>query len=84
MGSYVFDEEKEVTEEQLLEAGEISDEEEGFVKGYAEDEEEIEECAECGIAVRPEKKIVKTINGEEYTFCSKACADDFEESIKEE
>lgn len=53
--------------------------EEDFDKGYLEDEK-VEECAECGTAVKPEKKLAREVEGEEYVFCSKACADEFEES----
>ena len=55
-------------------------EDEGFVKGYAEEEETFE-CAECGAAVKEEKKIVKEFESESYTFCSKDCAKEFEESL---
>jgi len=72
--------EKDATEEQLVDAGGLDSTEEGFIKGYADDDEVIE-CAECGSAVREDKKIVKEINSESYTFCSKGCAQDFEESI---
>ncbi len=54
-----------------------------FMRGYAEDEEVIE-CAECGTAVKDEKRVLRKIQGEEYVFCSNSCATDFEESIVEE
>jgi len=54
----------------------------GFMRGYAEDEEVIE-CAECGTAVKEEKKVARKIGDEEYFFCSKMCAHDFEESVAE-
>ncbi len=64
--------------------GEQSDEvdspEEGFLQGYAE-EEEVNECAECGGAVAEEQKVTKDIEGESYCFCSKHCKDEFEESF---
>ncbi len=56
------------------------EEEEGFQKGY-EEEEKVSECAECGAAVKEERKIVHELEGEEYVFCSKACADEFEETM---
>ena len=68
----------EDVEETMVEDSEVEDE--GFVKGYAE-EEEVFECAECGAAVKEEKKIVKEFEGESYTFCSKDCAKEFEESL---
>ena len=54
--------------------------EDGFLKGYSEDEE-VEECAECGGAVGEEKKVAKEIEGESYVFCSKHCKEEFEESF---
>lgn len=56
------------------------EEDEGFSKGYAE-EDYTEECAECGITLRHKKKVTKSIEGEEYVFCSDECAKDFEESL---
>ena len=77
----------EVTEESPLQQegeeeaeGEVDTPEEGFLKGYSEDEE-VQECAECGGAVGEEKKVAKEIEGESYTFCSKHCKEEFEESF---
>ena len=80
-------EDDEVTETTETQEEEWSDQggdgsEEGFHKGYSE-EEKVLECAECGTAVREEKKLVKQIEGEEYTFCSAVCAKEFEESMGE-
>ncbi len=61
-------------------AGEAEEEEEGFMEGYNE-EEEIEECAECGVALKPGKRVAREIEGEEYLFCSQACALEFEETL---
>ncbi len=58
---------------------EVEEEEEGFMQGYGE-EEEVEECAECGLALK-KKRVTREIEGEEYGFCSNACADEFEETI---
>ncbi len=55
----------------------------GFMRGYEEDEVVIE-CAECGTAVKEEKKLTRKIGDEEYFFCSKTCAHDFEESMVQE
>ena len=49
------------------------------MKGYT-DEEKIVECAECGGAIN-EKKLIKEFEGEPHTFCSEACAEEFEESV---
>ncbi|MEK6950863.1 MAG: hypothetical protein AABX13_04035 [Nanoarchaeota archaeon] len=71
--------EKDHQEEELEE--EIFDEEEeGFIQGY-EKEEEVEECAECGLAIKEKRKVLREIEGEEYAFCSITCADEFEETM---
>ena len=67
------------TTEELLEDGEVSSEEEAFMKGYNNDEEVVE-CVECGSAIPPGKEVVKDVEGEKYKFCSKICADEFEEN----
>lgn len=83
MDSMVFDngieEEKEPTEEELLEAGSISSEEEAFMRGYT-DEEEVVTCDECGVAIRG-KPIIRKLEGETYNFCSEECAGEFEEGV---
>jgi hypothetical protein len=79
MVDQLLNEDKDLNEEQLLESGAMSDEEEGFVKGY-NDEGEIEECEECGKAIA-EEKVVKIIAGEPHTFCCEDCAKEFAESI---
>jgi hypothetical protein len=79
MEDHLLNEDKDLNEEQLLDAGAMSDEEEGFVKGY-NDEGEIEECEECGKAIA-EEKVVKTIAGEKHIFCCDDCVKEFEESI---
>ncbi|HLD79249.1 MAG TPA: hypothetical protein VJA18_01690 [Candidatus Nanoarchaeia archaeon] len=77
MDNYVFDEDTDSTEKVLEDSLESS--EEGFMRGYS-DEEEADECAECGSAVSEEKKIEKEVDGEKLTFCSVSCADEFEEN----
>lgn len=82
MESMVFDREKDgedLTEEELLEEGSISSEEEAFMRGYEDEEEEVT-CDECGTAIRG-KKIKKKVEGEIYHFCSKDCAEEFEENL---
>lgn len=68
------DKDKPEEEEEILD-----EEEEGFMEGY-EKEEEVEECAECGLAIK-KKKVTREIEGEEYVFCSNTCADEFEETM---
>ena len=63
--------------ETLEENDEISEAEEGFMKGYDEDVNP-SECANChelldDIAVHEE-----IINNKEYRFCSESCAEKFE------
>lgn len=67
-------------EEMKKESFDDDDPEEGFMKGY-EEEGEVEECAECGGAVKTEKKVTKEIDGEDHVFCSESCAKEFEESL---
>ena len=79
MDNYVFDE-KEDGEEHLLEEDQSSSEE-GFMKGYL-NEEEVKECCECGTAIKNEKQLItREIEGEQFAFCSQNCADEFEESV---
>lgn len=78
MVQYVNDGEDPV-ERFSTEDGEISSEEEGFLKGF-EDEDEAIECAECGGAVH-ENPVNKLIDGETMTFCSNICAEDYVDSI---
>ena len=81
MASYTIDEDESTTEEHPAEV-ETDEELDGFMAGAEDDE--VKECAECGAAIRGDKEVVKTINTEERSFCSKECATDFEESVKEE
>ncbi len=77
MENYALDEDENSTEKLMEESLETP--EEGFLKGYS-DEEEVGECAECGSAVNEENRLEKEIDGETLTFCSKSCAEEFEES----
>ena len=54
---------------------------EGFMQGFEQDEE-VEECEECGAAIIPDKKVVKMIDDEEHIFCSEICAKEFEEGLE--
>ncbi len=58
--------------------GDMHDDNEAYIRGF-EDVEEVEECAECGGAVR-ESAVQKKIKDEHYNFCSGECADDYIES----
>ncbi|MBI2112829.1 hypothetical protein HYT52_04800 [Candidatus Woesearchaeota archaeon] len=82
MDEETFEGDKDATEEQMVESGGLDSSEEGFLKGYSEDED-VDECAECGSACPEDKKVVKEFDGESYSFCSKQCAKEFEESLGE-
>ena len=77
MDNYALDGDENSTEK-LME--ELESSEEGFLKGYS-DEEEVGECAECGSAVNEENKVEKEVEGETLSFCSKSCAEEFEENL---
>ncbi|MEK6905441.1 MAG: hypothetical protein AABX24_03485 [Nanoarchaeota archaeon] len=78
MENYAFDEDENSTEK-LLEEG-LETPEEGFLKGYS-DEEEVRECTECGSAVNEENRVEREVDGEKLAFCSKSCAEEFEENL---
>jgi len=67
-------------EEDLLAEDGISSEEEGFMRGYS-DEEEVVTCEECGVALK-DKPVSKVFNGDKHKFCSKECAEDYEDSLE--
>ena len=79
MDNYVFDD-KEDSEEHIQEE-DSSSSEEGFMKGYL-NEDEVKECCECGAAIKNEKQVVvREVEGEQFAFCSDNCADEFEDSL---
>ncbi|MEK6937746.1 MAG: hypothetical protein AABX04_01750 [Nanoarchaeota archaeon] len=82
MKNYVFDGDEKEGEGAKDEDLDTTDED-GFLKGFEDDEKEAEECAECGERVKAEKKVTREVEGEKYIFCSKECADEFEESLGE-
>ena len=73
--------EQDATDQQMLDQGAMDSNEEGFMRGYSE-EEEVPECDECGSAIR-ESKVVVAVGGEEHVFCSHTCAEEFAESVNE-
>jgi hypothetical protein len=77
---YIGEEQSE--EKQVVENDEVSSEEEAFMQGY-HDDENVDECAECGSAIQDDKKVSKEMDGEKYEFCSKTCAEEFEEGMGE-
>ena len=64
--------------EKFVEQGDSSSEEETLLKSF-EEEEDVDECSECGGAIR-EKVITKEVDEEILKFCSEGCAKDYEES----
>jgi len=76
------EDERDPTGEELLEDGEISPEEEAFMKGYSE-EEEVPVCEECRMAIR-KNPVFKTIGGEKHQFCSEECAEEYADSLGEQ
>ena len=71
----------EESTEALEENDSIDEAEEAFMQGYL-NEEEILECAECGLSLDEiTKPIRKELNDEEVLFCSKSCLQDYEESL---
>ena len=64
--------------EKLVEVGEISPAEAGFMEG-AEDKGELGNCATCGkpIGEARETVIERKIKGELYWFCCNDCAENF-------
>ena len=76
--------EEEDSPESLVEDGEISPEEAGFMQGYHEDEKALS-CAYCKkIILDPDEAIKKEIDGETYLFCSDSCYEHFKKEKEEE
>jgi YHS domain-containing protein len=72
----VYDEEGR---EKLVEDGEISPEEAGFMEG-AEDDGEQGKCANCGAALMDAENTLETrIDGKVYWFCSDHCLQKYKE-----
>ena len=79
MENHVFDEDA-ANSGKILEQDGLESSEEGFMKGYSDDDD-VEECAECGSAIDEEGKVAKEIDGDLNTFCSKNCCAEFEENL---
>ncbi|MEM4756093.1 MAG: hypothetical protein QW594_03085 [Candidatus Woesearchaeota archaeon] len=69
----VYDDENR---EELIDDDEITAEEEGFMKGYNDDENY---CMNCGSLIEPNQKVEKEIDGKMFNFCSEECAEMYEE-----
>ncbi|MBI2109654.1 hypothetical protein HYT58_00575, partial [Candidatus Woesearchaeota archaeon] len=70
----IYDEE---VAESLEESDEITEVEEGFMKGYKEDGKLIK-CANCKALLSEQGIIEHEHDGQLYRFCSSDCADKFE------
>jgi len=69
----------EVGREKLVEDGEISPDEAGFMEG-AEDDGEQGKCANCGTALLDAESTVETkIDGKTTFFCSDHCLEKYKE-----
>lgn len=79
MEGHVFDEDA-ANSKRVLEQDGLESSEEGFMKGYSDDDV-VEECAECGSAIDEDGRVAKELDGELQKFCSKNCADEFEENL---
>ena len=64
-------------EELIDEEDEITDIDEGFMKGYDE-EEKTAECQSCGALLINENIVEEEIGDQMYRFCSSECATEFE------
>ena len=63
------------------EEDEITDVDEGFMKGY-EEEEKLSGCGKCGKVLESEV-VEREFGGELVRFCSSECADEYERSHHE-
>ncbi len=68
---------EEGREELMDEEDEITDLDEGFMKGY-EEEEKTAECQNCGALLINENIVEEELGDEVYRFCSSECASEFE------
>jgi len=63
--------------ENLVEDGEISPAEEGFMEGAEMDGQDAK-CSNCGAALFNDKVVEKEENGEVRKFCCNNCVEEFE------
>ena len=78
----MMDEERSTEGRSTVEEGGLDTPEEAFMKGFNQ-EEEVDECDECGSAIEKGSGIVKNLEGESRTFCSKICVEEYEEGISD-
>jgi len=77
MESFTFEEGQ--GEGSVIDKQDRDSEEDDFLKSF-ENEDEVEECAECGSAIR-DHTVVKDVNGDTLRFCSKDCAEEYADSM---
>jgi hypothetical protein len=70
-------------EELIDEEDEITDVDEGFMKGYDE-EEKTAECTNCGALLINENIVEEEIDDRMYRFCSSECATEYESKKNKE
>ena len=70
---------EEGREELIEDEDEITNIEEGFMKGYDE-EEKLSECCNCGKVLVKEEVVEEEFDGVVYRFCSPECASEFEKN----
>ncbi len=68
----------ETGREKLVEDGEISPDEAGFMEG-AEDDGEQGKCANCGAALLDDSLVETKIEGKTFWFCSAHCLEKYKE-----
>ena len=81
MESYNYDTDNG-EERATVEEGGLDSSEEAFMRGY-DNEEKIKECPECGVSIEEDEGIIIKIDDGKVTFCSKICAQDYQEGMKE-
>ena len=74
---------EEEREELMEDEDEITDIDEGFMKGYNESPDKLR-CASCKIKLDGHETIEKEVKGKEYRFCSQHCLTEFEINNEEE
>lgn len=74
---------EEEREDLIEDEDEITDIDEGFMKGYNESSSK-QKCASCKVKLDGHEVIEKEIKGKTYRFCSHHCLTEFEINNEEE
>lgn len=75
-GTFEEDVYTEEGRQELLDADEISDTEEGVAEGFEHGDVKVN-CNQCGAVLTDENTFEREINGEFYQFCSIKCAEQY-------